>query len=332
MSQVLKVPVDSIGRYTSFFELGVDDKDQHNRIRALPSMIFKKSTLTQMASLQDQTRIVEFISSNQICLSQPNETEIQDSNESSLPLIWIFLPDLDVDKFTLERLNLAKASALGGGGLGSAYEKDNGFDSKDFLGSIVRTDEPAFMTSNDLNRTGSKNTIRSTHRLSETPASFNSQQQFSPPSGIVYFSYDIFNVMISTVASIVQLYSLLKEMAESGVSKDTNEVPSRNLGTDISHSSHMDHSQKQPRVTVTKKAPTKPKSVFGALIESSVVRSVSFCCFLIPTFVLILVDPSAPFLQYSFLIEIALVSVLTFYEKSLLRFLMNPFKPRHSAI
>ncbi|KAI8894956.1 hypothetical protein BC833DRAFT_567885 [Globomyces pollinis-pini] len=137
-------------------------------------MIFKKSNLTQMASLQDQTRIVEFISSNQVCLSQSNETEIQDSNESKRP--GSFSPDLDVDKFTLERLNLAKASALGGGGLGSAYEKDNGFDSKDFLGSIVRADEPAFMTSNDLNRTGSKNTIRSTHRLSETPVSFNSQR------------------------------------------------------------------------------------------------------------------------------------------------------------
>ncbi|KAI8892930.1 hypothetical protein BC833DRAFT_610205 [Globomyces pollinis-pini] len=78
-------------------------------------------------------------------------------------------------------------------------------------------------------------------------------------------------------------------------------------------------------MAVIKQTSTNAKSNIEALIESSVFRSVSFCCFLIPTFVLTLTDPSAPFLQYSFLIEMGLVTFLTYYETDLIRWLINPF-------
>ncbi|KAI8896871.1 hypothetical protein BC833DRAFT_650045 [Globomyces pollinis-pini] len=61
--------VDTVRKYTSFFALGGDSisaiqlmtRSKIIGLELSPSLIFKKSTLAQMASLQDQTRIVDFI-------------------------------------------------------------------------------------------------------------------------------------------------------------------------------------------------------------------------------------------------------------------------------
>ncbi|KAI8892931.1 hypothetical protein BC833DRAFT_610206 [Globomyces pollinis-pini] len=160
-----------------------------------------------------------------------------------------------------------------------------------------------------------------------------------PLSGIVYFSYDIFNVLISAISSTIQLYTIIKSMESSQrptKEGSENEAPGAEIrikaSQGITKVSQIGIPKIIPKSIAVKRRPTKEKTVFGALIESSIVRSITCCCLLIPTCILCITDPSAPFLQYSFMIEIGGISLLTYYEKDMLQFLLNPFSPKTSAI